>query len=429
MSDYISKEDFFLIARDLEIYHAVFSKIWNVGKPRLVTTIPTAAVSFDKNGNFIDFQFNVDFWNKLTSYERLFVICHECLHIILNHGVRLKTLNPEIGNVSADVVINELLATSFGFDRSKLITWVDKNGCWLNTVFKEVKVPVESDKSTEYYYNILKSELEKNILEQLASGNLKIIDDHSGLEGISSEGLEDILGDILNSMNDLEKSSLEKSLSQNENEVQESCKTAGSLAGTLKISVSVAKVKKKKKWETVIKKWANRFIKDTDKDHEQWARINRRFSGMLAEGMFLPSEMEVEERDEIKKKIKVIFFQDTSGSCVHLAERFFSAAKSLPTKRFDVELYCFDTQVYKTSLQSGELYGFGGTRFDILEAKVMEICKGDLSKYPKAVFVISDGYGGNIIPKKPKNWYWFLSEWYLEYIPTECNKFRLSEFE
>jgi len=52
-----------------------------------------------------------------------------------------------------------------------------------------------------------------------------------------------------------------------------------------------------------------------------------------------------------------------------------------------------------------------------------------MSKYPKAVFVITDGYGDQINPKKPKNWYWFLSNDYRRCIPDTCNVFNLSEFE
>jgi hypothetical protein len=145
--------------------------------------------------------------------------------------------------------------------------------------------------------------------------------------------------------------------------------------------------------------------------------------------MFLPSEMEIEEKEDVKKRIKVMFFQDTSGSCIHLAERFFKAAKSLPTERFDIEMFCFDTQVYKTSLTSGKLYGFGGTSFSILERYIINQCKGDMRKYPKAVFVITDGYGDCIDPKYPKRWYWFLDPYYTNCIPKKCNTFNLSDFE
>jgi predicted metal-dependent peptidase len=441
MSKNISNDEFLEIARDLEVYHAVFSKIWNIGKPVFVDEIPTAAVSFDKEGNHIDFKFNPTFWDSLTKYERNFIICHECLHIILTHGVRLKDLNPDLGNIAADVAINEMLVEGFGFDRTKL-PWVDKNGCWINTVFNKFDPVPDSDKAMEYYYNLLKKDI-KNQMEQQSSGENssgdgssvnkpQVLDDHEGLKTISSTDLEDILNDVLDELHDEEKQSLKDFLQANGDELKESVKIAGSMPGNIEVVLKLGKIKPKRKWETVIKKWANKFIKQTDKNHEQWARVNRRFVGitsMMGNNMFLPSEMEIEELDDEKRRIKVVFFQDTSGSCSHLAERFFKAAKSLPKDRFEIELYCFDTQCYSTTLESGKLYGFGGTSFSILETKVMELCKNDLRNYPRAVFVITDGYGDYIHPKKPKNWYWFLSENCRTYIPTECNIFKLSEFE
>ena len=69
------------------------------------------------------------------------------------------------------------------------------------------------------------------------------------------------------------------------------------------------------------------------------------------------------------------------------------------------------------------------TSFSILEDKCIQICKNDVSNYPKAVFVISDGYGDCVNPVKPKNWYWFLDPYNTNYIPKECNTFKLTDFE
>lgn len=425
----ISSQEFLSIARELELYHAIFSKIWSIGKPRFTEKIPTACVTFSREGNFLDFQFNPIFWDKLSLYEKLFVIGHECLHIILNHGTRMLSLVPEISNVAADVVINEMLVSGFGFERKK-VTWVDKNGCWLDTVFEDFKVPVEKDHSMEYYYMLLKKELVEKIKEALKSGKLKIVDSHEGLESTDPMEMGGLLDEILDGMNNKEKESLEKMLNSfGKQEVEECSQTAGTMPGNLTKIIKTGFVKKKKKWETVIKNWVNSCIKITDKNHEQWARINRRFAGICT-SLFLPSEMEIEDKNEEKKKIKVVFFQDTSGSCEALAKRFFSAAKSLPTNRFDVDLYCFDTQVYPTTIRSGRLYGFGGTSFGILENYVnSNISKEDSTKYPKAVFVITDGFGDQIQPKFPKRWYWFLTSNYRSCIPKECNFFRLEDFE
>ena len=44
--------------------------------------IPTAASSLIIKGNYVSFHFNPEFWESKTSYERLFIICHECLRLV-----------------------------------------------------------------------------------------------------------------------------------------------------------------------------------------------------------------------------------------------------------------------------------------------------------------------------------------------------------
>lgn len=132
--------------------------------------------------------------------------------------------------------------------------------------------------------------------------------------------------------------------------------------------------------------------------------------------------------DKIKNKIKVAFFLDTSGSCIGLAERFFQAAHSLPHDKFEVDLYCFDTQVYKTTLESQKVYGGGGTSFTIIEDECQRI-KSEKGAYPEAVFIITDGYGDNVVPEIPEKWYLFMTSNYTDCFPDTCKVYDLSDFE
>src|SRR5574343_1955448 len=86
--DQFQKEEFLHISRDLEKFHAIFYRMWMMGKPNFTEESPTAFVRFDKNGDFLYFGINPKFWNELDFYNKLFVICHECLHVVLNHGMR-----------------------------------------------------------------------------------------------------------------------------------------------------------------------------------------------------------------------------------------------------------------------------------------------------------------------------------------------------
>ncbi len=429
----LSNEEFSTIARGLDSHHAVFSTLWNLGKPTFTNLTDTAMVSFeDNNENRVNFYFNPSFWNELTEYERNFVICHECLHVILGHGARLKSLlngksNASIAanaNIAADIVVNHMLTGSMGFDRTKLVK-LNKNGCWVDIVFKETD-KIEKDRCLEYYYNLL------NKLDEQSEKTT--IDDHSNLSGTNIDGsnnnlIEDLVDDVIRDLSQDDMKSFSDMVGQNKEE--SNSQQRGTIAGNITQVIKLTKVITKKKWETVINKWAQKQIKDSNKDHEQWARTNRRFNEIsLLSNLFLPSEMEVDEREQEETKIKVVFFQDTSGSCRGFAKRFFTAAASLPKDKFDIDLYCFDTQVYKTSLESGKLYGFGGTSFSILESYVWNnIAQRDEKKYPKAIFVITDGYGDNINPRIPKKWYWFLSSSYRSCISNKCNIFKLSDFE
>ena len=130
----ISSEEWLEISYSLEPHHAVFYKVWQMGKPVFDESIDTAAVQFDQEGKFVLFRFNPNFWSKLNLYNKLFVICHEALHIVLNHGIRTKDagMNAQAVNVALDVVVNHTLIRNFGFDCS-MIDNAD-HFCWVDTV-------------------------------------------------------------------------------------------------------------------------------------------------------------------------------------------------------------------------------------------------------------------------------------------------------
>lgn len=395
----IKDKEWLEISYALEGHHAIFYKLWQIGRPDFSKEIDTAAIKFDKEGNYFLFLFNPDFWDFLDFYNKLFVICHECLHIILNHGVRIKdSKNSLASNQSLDIVVNHLLVEKFHFKRDKIKNW--KDFCWVDTVFSNENISIYEN--YEFYFNLFK--------KQYGDGcplSLKTVDDHN---------FENSSKNILNNIQDIsdeEKKSLVESLGQ----------YAGDCFGDWSV-LSKKFIVKKKKWESVIKKWSLYAVKQSHRDIDQWARLNRRLS-MLSKNMFLPSEMEIEDFNKEKNKIEVYFFLDTSGSCWGLKDRFFSAAQSLSEKKFKIHLCCFDTTVQETSLESRKIYGGGGTSYDILEKYLQK-----MPKYPEGVFVITDGYGDNINPKKPQNWHWFLTKYSIKhFIPKKCNIYELSDFE
>lgn len=397
----------FEISSELEKHHAIFYKLWQMGKPEFTNEVPTGGIKFDKDGNFFRFLFNPDFWNSLDFNNKLFLICHECLHVILNHGARIKdSKNTAACNQALDIVVNHLLISKFSFERKDIQDW--SSLCWVDTIFTENGIP--TDEAYEYYYNLF----QKKYGDGSPLGEIKLVDDHS-FEEDSLEAIKEI-----EDISDEEKQSLADSLGKHAGD--------GSDEHNFFL-IKKKKIVKKLKWETVIKKWSYSILKNVPKDIEQWARLSRRLS-MLPRDMFLPSDWEVDTLDKQKDKIEVYFFLDTSGSCWSYKDRFFNAAKSLPENKFNVHLFCFDTQVYPTTLESQKVYGGLGTSFKILEQYIQRQIKENKIKYPDGIFVITDGYGDLINPSFPKQWHWFMVEnGTKKLIAKECNFYELSDFE
>jgi len=431
----IENDDWLKISYDLEQYHVIFYKLWGMGKPVFTESIPTAAVYFNKEGEYLEFKFNPKFWDSLSHYERLFVISHECLHIVLRHGQRgINCENQQLANIAMDICVNHLLVNGFGFNRQALKD--NDKICWVDTIFPNKNVP--DNESFEYYYNLLNNNPPQKIQEPL--------DSHSGI-GIESEKIDSISkgssdGDDSSSENSSDKNDklgdpkdFDKPLQDlndfltNEDKQDFLNKTThdlkpgtGSFGSWVQMKV---KVKYKKKWETVIKKWSKKYLSD-DVLVDQWVKKNRRYT-MLSSNLLLPSE---EESDHVEKnRITVWFFQDCSGSCAHLAQRFFKASRTLDPRRFDIKLFYFDTRVIPTTFKENNVYYGGGTSFTCIERYIQDEIKKQDIPYPECCYLITDGYGDYVKPQYPERWHWFLSTSYRSCIPTECNVYDLKDFE
>lgn len=443
-------EEFFQFSRELEKHHAIFDKMWALGRPCFSTKLETAGVYFDKVGECIDFVINPDFWKTLSFEQKQFVISHECLHVILYHGFRTNKLpkeQKEIANLALDIIVNHSLISKFGFSRKVIDP--DNKLCWVDSVFK--KNPPPPGKYYEYYFNLLMKELQPQPSSGSGKGNpgsgsnqdgqgqpdkngqpspgdsgnvnkdMKPLDDHDGLESFNNKEFDEKMKEIASAE---DADTLKDFVENHTQDLKKQIKAeAGVEAGNIWVLAKVGKVKPKKKWETVIKKWASKFTKDND--IEQWAHLSRRLVFMPPDFM-IPSDRELDSFE--KDRIQVWFFQDTSGSCSGFIDRFFGAAMSLPVERFDVKMHCFDTRVYETTLESKELHGFGGTSFACIEKYIQSYMKKHNRKYPKAVFVITDGYGDKVTPEKAEVWHWFI-DGSKSLVPDKSNSYNLKDFE
>lgn len=461
----LTKSQYNRLASDLNDMHSLFYMFWHLGKIRFTDSTPvkTAAICFNKDGDSVDFIFHPEFWNSIDEYTRKFVICHECLHVVLKHGIRMRdTLNPMAINIALDIVVNHTLVNKFGFDRSKINGW--SKFAWVDTVFAGLNLP--DDKYAEYYIGQIKDRSIQTSAQTVddhgAMGDSMDGDSKDGKDGKGKDGKsgknnstqgdgEDKGDKLLKRIDGLlsgeEKRDLKDFLSKNtcakgkgqdkgddDKDAGDGTDThgtpwgaAGKGRGGLIWTFPDDSVKAKVKWQKLVRKWTNRN-RHVFADSEQWSRISRR-NVLLPPGLFIPSDMETYDADE-KQKIKAWFFLDTSGSCLSFRERFWKAAESVPRRFFTLKLHTFDTSVYPIDEKRHELRGGGGTSFYCIEQYIQQELKANGGKYPEIVVIITDGCGDSVDPLKPKSWNWIMPQGSPEnYCHDDSPRWNLEEFE
>ena len=113
------------------------------GMPRRVDdTTATAAVALV--GNTIELRVSPTFFKKLTKDERVAVIKHEILHVILKHLLRTQGRQPRLWNLACDVVVNALVGR-----------WPLPEGAITHATFPDLELP--EDATAEAVYDMLKA--------------------------------------------------------------------------------------------------------------------------------------------------------------------------------------------------------------------------------------------------------------------------------
>jgi hypothetical protein len=420
--NYIEKQK---ISKSLECHHGIFQKFWSIMDVRFFPETHeggTIQIEYNRKTKKITLVFSKKFWDARTEKQKQFLICHEMMHLCFSHLIQygFDDKNQLVLNICNDIVINELLFESFGFDKKELCSDETFAPMLKDNVFGNLQSLIPEDYSSNELYNLYMKHFPPPPQGQSP---------HHSFHSLSGEDLAEI--------NELMKKELENSglpleqfnkelknkgleLKEKKPNSETTHKKAGTEAGNSFLLVNTSRIVYKKKWETIIKKWvlASRELEEGP----QWIFKDRRYE-------CLPPDIVLQSNgitDKYKKnRLKVALFLDTSGSCSHLAERFFQAAESMPPDRFEVDVFCFDTEVYPTKLKTKELFGFGGTSFSCINDYIESNCPEKHSAY----FIITDGMGDEVSPKNPEKWFWFLSENYKDLIPKKSKVFMLENFE
>lgn len=146
----------------LSEYSTIFNAVYRLGNAVYSDSVDTACVM--KKDGILFYLINYNFFCSLNEKEKLFVVCHESLHVFFNHlhDIEVKNLNVKIANIAMDIVINEILINHFNFNLEELpiANKKNKNGCicLIDTVFNKeqiIKYDISLTKGYQYLYDCI----------------------------------------------------------------------------------------------------------------------------------------------------------------------------------------------------------------------------------------------------------------------------------
>lgn len=415
--------------------HALFKLLAEQSFLYFVDNIPTAAVTMSPEGQ-LAFIANEEFWEEEMRgfLDRVFVIAHEMMHLFLNHLPRIAEDIPEeyvdVFNIAADLFINHFVEDNLCLSRNFLCEFLKEKGCWVETVFGDEEkwgdIEQYRGKSVEFYYNLLKEEKDEYIQElkkQLDAMRTISKEDYNNLSDDQKRQIQKVVKDAIYDagMEDAIKDNGAKNI-----DLEKVCREiqAGNGSGSFEIIRENKPIQQKKRWESVIKRWCKRTVMDSRNENKRWGFADRKFNQVQKHCQFhLPGD--VRKAMDGNGKNSVAMFLDVSGSCYSYKETFMAAAKTVPTKYFDLRLFAFDTRV--TEVKKGQgIYAGGGTSFSPIP-KAIEQAYG--KKHPDVVFLLTDGYGTRFHTNYPERYVWFLTEWNtIDLIPPKSKIFYLADF-
>lgn len=421
----LTDDEMLEIAASLEDYHKVFYIFWELSSVTFDDTVPTACVSFPKRGK-PEMKLGEKFWLGLNLRERLFVICHECLHVLLDHGIRngmdVPGATPELVNKAQDITINEMIVSLFGYNRTDLRGW--EKYCWIDTCFKDPS-KIKHNETFIYY---LKKLIEDPPKGGDSGNGPKTLDEHDN----KGDGTPTDPEENENDNKDGFAATLAEDLTVDE--IEEIMKavpasSGGTMRGTLEAIIEKKIKKMKIKFANLIRKLKKSSMKEIERDMDSFTQEDRRFGDLLRRlpDVSLPGKAVVARPSP--DRLLTAVFMDISGSCMSYFEIFKKVFAAFDEERdiFDTRLFIFDTSVVE--VHPGQTISVGGgTYFNILEQKCLEL-EVEVGRYPDCVVVITDGWGNAVSPKAASKWIWLLTptDWTATLIPINSRKFFINQ--
>lgn len=152
MEKLLSKRTTNRIREDLSCINVIFSGMWRSQDPMVITDYYDTTVLEINDGKY-RINFNRKLWSRLSHNQRLFVICHEYMHIIFGHCL-VPAINDCWLNIAQDIEVNEYLMKNFHI--FTLSENIPSDTPTISMTWREKAHKVDVDRDYVYYYNLIK---------------------------------------------------------------------------------------------------------------------------------------------------------------------------------------------------------------------------------------------------------------------------------
>ena len=224
------------LARSKIIFRNAFFANLILSTPLEMTqTVPRAATDMKK------IYINPEFINELSTDVVIFVLLHELFHIILKHGLRQGSRDPDLWNKAGDYAINWQLG------KAGIKLW---EGCLIDPRFAGM--------TAEGIYDILKQEENEN------PGRHKNKQDGIGRDLIPQPAT------------DAERAEIERTINGRVAVAATQARLAGQFSADLERMVNGI-LQPQIAWEEVLRE----YMLEISQDNESWSRRNRRFKTIM----------------------------------------------------------------------------------------------------------------------------------------------------
>lgn len=232
---------------------------------RVPMTIKQGAMGVGFENGQVRLVYDPDWIKKMTVQQVMFCLEHECLHIVLDHLVRMGDRDGRIWNLAADCAVNGYILEDPGPCVEPYEIVVPGQGAFSD---------LPKGKHAEWYYDKIMDKAEKYTITQNADGSITVKNEKTGKESTYRPNSHDEWETMDQGDASLNREVVKVMVKEAYSEArQRGCQPGGAIAELIEKLLNENQVN----WKALLRRYAAASMLSSDRKNS-WKRPSRRFS-------------------------------------------------------------------------------------------------------------------------------------------------------